>query len=313
MCNEFNKNCLICSSTFQTEDITVTWCSDKCKSKMKKQYCKKCSEEFYHTRNLTYCSDECKKRNCDYCNKIYLPTDSQKFCSHECKEKFHTYKCKACGNKFISKSYAPKKFCSDECRYTYQKLAKIIYKDKFENKKSSNPSKEDLLIIVSSKVNTLLTRKENFLTESYLYTINVNNDYFSEVLKEKVRKRDNNVCYVCENNKDLEVHHVLPRKLGGKNEEDNLITLCAKCHRHIETGNREYAIKKCYENAKVSYGYLDYILEQQSSKVEITNILESKLNLIFNKIVNKHETEEILIEFDGLFSYIEKLKNNNLR
>jgi len=29
----------------------------------------------------------------------------------------------------------------------------------------------------------------------------------------------------------LEVHHVVPRGLGGSNRADNLVTLCSRCHR----------------------------------------------------------------------------------
>ncbi len=31
----------------------------------------------------------------------------------------------------------------------------------------------------------------------------------------------------------LDVHHVIPRERGGTNDRDNLITLCAGCHRMI--------------------------------------------------------------------------------
>jgi hypothetical protein len=327
----FNKNCIVCNSQFSTDDDKQTWCSGDCKSKLKKLICKKCDREFYHNRNLSYCSDTCRTRECDHCSKRYLPNSNEKFCCHECKELFHTYKCKACEQHFVSKSYAPKKFCSEECRAVYRNIVKIKRTCKnckkviaignhnlifcsdscrveFENKKESKIDEEKLLEIVENKVNTLLKRKETFLSESYLYTININNYHFSESLKEIVRKRDSYVCYICENSKELEIHHILPRKLGGRNEVDNLITLCVKCHRHIETGNKVYAKRKCYENAKVTYGFLNYKLEQQSSKIETLNLLENNLNNIFNKITNKDEIEEILMEFDELFPYLEKLR-----
>jgi len=33
----------------------------------------------------------------------------------------------------------------------------------------------------------------------------------------------------------LEQHHIVPRRHGGTNKEDNLVTLCASCHRKIES------------------------------------------------------------------------------
>lgn len=33
----------------------------------------------------------------------------------------------------------------------------------------------------------------------------------------------------------MEQHHILPRRFGGGDNEDNLVTLCASCHRGIES------------------------------------------------------------------------------
>jgi hypothetical protein len=35
----------------------------------------------------------------------------------------------------------------------------------------------------------------------------------------------------CRNSRFLEVHHIKPRSLGGRNDLDNLVTLCSACHR----------------------------------------------------------------------------------
>jgi len=41
----------------------------------------------------------------------------------------------------------------------------------------------------------------------------------------------------CSNTRFLEVHHVIPRSIGGGNESTNLVTLCAGCHRlHHQRG-----------------------------------------------------------------------------
>lgn len=41
-------------------------------------------------------------------------------------------------------------------------------------------------------------------------------------------------CLFCEDQQDLEKHHVVPRKLGGTDELENLITVCSSCHKKIE-------------------------------------------------------------------------------
>lgn len=43
-------------------------------------------------------------------------------------------------------------------------------------------------------------------------------------------KRDEYKCLNCKTMKNLNVHHIIPRKLGGTDDLKNLRTLCAKCH-----------------------------------------------------------------------------------
>lgn len=42
--------------------------------------------------------------------------------------------------------------------------------------------------------------------------------------------RDHNCCRLCEAEKDLHTHHVIPRYRRGSHSLQNLIALCAKCH-----------------------------------------------------------------------------------
>lgn len=44
-------------------------------------------------------------------------------------------------------------------------------------------------------------------------------------------------CYICGNNHQhvLQEHHLIPQRLGGSDEEENLVTLCANCHNCIES------------------------------------------------------------------------------
>lgn len=34
----------------------------------------------------------------------------------------------------------------------------------------------------------------------------------------------------------LDIHHIIPKALGGSDESDNKVTLCANCHRMIHAG-----------------------------------------------------------------------------
>jgi hypothetical protein len=66
-------------------------------------------------------------------------------------------------------------------------------------------------------------------------------------------ERDGYHCYICGKPTNLHVHHIIPREEGGPHTLDNLITLCGGCHRSIEAGNVENAIKKCVKRALVNW------------------------------------------------------------
>ncbi|MDP9316397.1 MAG: group II intron reverse transcriptase/maturase [Chloroflexota bacterium] len=48
--------------------------------------------------------------------------------------------------------------------------------------------------------------------------------------KDVVVARDGHQCADCGSRANLDVHHILPRRNGGKDTLDNLITLCERCH-----------------------------------------------------------------------------------
>lgn len=46
-----------------------------------------------------------------------------------------------------------------------------------------------------------------------------------------VLSRDNNECQICKTNKILDIHHIIPKSIGGNLfDKNNLITLCRNCH-----------------------------------------------------------------------------------
>ncbi len=48
--------------------------------------------------------------------------------------------------------------------------------------------------------------------------------------RDKVLGRDGYCCTECGSRENLDIHHLTPRRKGGKDTLDNLITLCEKCH-----------------------------------------------------------------------------------
>lgn len=177
--------------------------------------------------------------------------------------------------------------------------------------KKDTKSEQELREVVEERVKVLLTRRNDLMKEQALNTVDYwTVDGFNEALKNKVLQRDNYHCYVCENDKDLEVHHVLPRRLGGSHEMDNLITLCVRCHRHVETGNYQHAVKKCLENAKKHFNMPSFKLSEKLTRKEQMSIIENEISKIYEKMIehNNGEMEELLIEFDNFFDELNELK-----
>jgi 5-methylcytosine-specific restriction endonuclease McrA len=48
-----------------------------------------------------------------------------------------------------------------------------------------------------------------------------------------IRARDSDRCARCGSSRELHVHHRVIRSQGGRDYAENLITLCAECHRWV--------------------------------------------------------------------------------
>ena len=51
-----------------------------------------------------------------------------------------------------------------------------------------------------------------------------------QIIRERILKRDNYTCVLCPSGGD-EVDHIVPKGLGGTDEDKNLRTLCNNCHK----------------------------------------------------------------------------------
>ena len=60
-------------------------------------------------------------------------------------------------------------------------------------------------------------------------------------LRQQILERDNHLCTKCGTTECLEVHHKIPLRFGGQNTPDNLITLCASCHRIVEHATQKWS------------------------------------------------------------------------
>jgi len=65
-----------------------------------------------------------------------------------------------------------------------------------------------------------------------------------EYMKKYVKQRDGNKCKRCGCTESLHVHHIVPEWAGGRDEPENLITLCISCHSKDTLKTREAVQKK---------------------------------------------------------------------
>ena len=55
-------------------------------------------------------------------------------------------------------------------------------------------------------------------------------------LHRQVLERDNWRCQTCGSMQNVQVHHQQFRSRSGNDDEQNLITLCAECHKQVHRG-----------------------------------------------------------------------------
>ena len=121
-------------------------------------------------------------------------------------------------------------------------------------------------------------------------------------LREKVLKRDDRKCSGCGVRVNLQVHHIIPLSLGGRNVMENLTTLCKECHqrKHPQTLSDKFEI----DNLS-SYGF-NY--KVKGSKISIINSsLRDKKDLVIdyldksNRITHRRITPKEIIHQEGRY------------
>ena len=116
------------------------------------------------------------------------------------------------------------------------RTAKILTKDVLKKEYQENKLR---LIDIAKKYDSTYgivqkrMKKYGIHTESGRYSNKDSESYWRRTLNAE----HNHTCQFCKWNKDnCDVHHMVPRKDGGKWERDNLILVCPNCHRLLHRG-----------------------------------------------------------------------------
>jgi hypothetical protein len=344
----YHRECIYCENYFETDEITQVWCTGECKKNLYDHICKNCGSLFFSNNKKEKLCLGCKVRNCFECGEEFISEKYINHCSKECRDRYFTSNCKACGESFIDYGQKQKfcddvckeqyevhnkswrlcevckkpfltfmnqKCCTETCYGKYLAKKRGItnsnryYAAAKKSKKSTNVNLDELKIIIEQKVDSLIKRREDFLKLEIVNVVDFNDvSGFTDSLKAKILQRDEHHCYVCHKDYELEVHHILPRRLGGTHKENNLITLCVRCHRHIETGDRSHAYKKCLLNARDFYDIPEIKMKEFLDKKTHVNIIINELEKICSNLTEGVEVNEVILSVDDLIDNVLELR-----
>jgi hypothetical protein len=159
-----------------------------------------------------------------------------------------------------SKNYDIKKKISDSLKEYLKENSRIDEKNPFfgkhhtdEYKKNSSKNKKGIRSYNDEQYEKqkLLTPKgENHPNWGGWSSLIPYSKEFTKELKNKIKKRDNNLCSICNKERKLTIHHIDYDKKNSN--EKNLISLCISCHSKTNY-NREYWINLLNEKIKILY------------------------------------------------------------
>lgn len=130
-------------------------------------------------------------------------------------------------------------------------------------------------------------------------------NYGFENTKARVLNRDNYTCQICKNkSKDskLEVHHIQFSSENGSDDEENLITLCSKCHKNLHSGkiklNLSGKTKGTLKHATQMNTIRSYLLKKYPEAIETFGYI-TKANRLNLGLEKDHYIDACVIATEG--------------
>ena len=226
------------------------------------------------------------KLMCDYCGKEFeryasnIKPNRKHYCSKECmQESKKAVKekriCKTCGKEFevyasvLKSSNASGNFCSRECYYQDLEKIKGEQNPKYKRDCCICPNCGKEFYQIPSKIkayqNVFCCRKckDDFMG---FYIGGDKNHLWKGGAKayrggfKKVKRQNfsgTQFCAVCGTTKDIHIHHIIPYRLTEDNSVDNLIPLCRKHHKKMESMTLPF-IEMC-EDKEIAKKYLNIL------------------------------------------------------
>jgi HNH endonuclease len=206
----------------------------------------------------------------------------------------------------------------EKTRGYVSELSQIVFEEKNDNKneEDNEEEKSDIEASILSVVEMIILPHLEVLNKieehnGKILFSDIWNKPFDDSLKKDVKDRDGWRCVVCESDTDLHVHHKIPRRLGGINHQHNLVTLCASCHKAIETADVQRAYKKCLINYRKNRASADLKRDYSSQnkallKQEVEDILDKVLITLGNR-----EDDQLVREISSVMDRLEVIFYEN--
>lgn len=123
----------------------------------------------------------------------------------------------------------------------------------------------------------------------------------TKAIRRKIETAWNNRCAICGNNDFLEIHHLTAKGNGGTDDYDNLILLCACCHRAIHhrsynPANYNLTTSIDYESAKpILAAYFANEIGARETKEKLN--LSQKTHLSESSVYKRYKREHNIEKF----------------
>lgn len=211
----------------------------QCRSKTAKYCSKECADVHRHDKTRVKKAELC----CERCGKVFRDhpchRDRRKFCSYKCAHESHIKiekrVCAFCEEVFEVNPSSVNICCSVECRNARAKTSSWPLSKKLL-RQCVQCGKEfwRKLSAVNKSGGKFCSRDCKHKSQE---VVNSTSSHFYSTVKwkrdrKRILLRDNSTCQQCGfNGSSLHIHHKEFKRNGGLESDENLVTLCAHCHR----------------------------------------------------------------------------------
>lgn len=108
------------------------------------------------------------------------------------------------------------------------------------------------------------------------------NANISNKIRRDIYKRDGFRCALCDSTDGLQIHHVIPRGVGGSNSPMNLICLCWRCHNAAHDGMAFDAIRKSITSEELRRLHATVMADMEQACVEYVADLYAEQGEVWN-------------------------------